>query len=193
MIKYFQDTMRILYNSIESIDDKLFEKLTKNCVDALQNKHKVVVSGLGKNVPVCDKFVGTMLSLGLNAGFMHTNSAVHGDLGLVCDGDVVIVLTKSGETVESIYLVEQLKKRDVNVWLLTFSDTSSLVDRLKPNCLILKLEHEGDLWDIAPSDSTTVNLIVLQGLVWGIAQKMGCSIINFKMNHQGGHIGELLK
>ena len=56
MIKYFQDTMRILYNSIESIDDKLFEKLTKNCVDALQNKHKVVVSGLGKNVPVCDKF-----------------------------------------------------------------------------------------------------------------------------------------
>lgn len=193
MKSYFDQTMAILKESVDSMDTKVFSRLSEDCVKTISNGGKVVVSGLGKNVPVCDKFVGTMLSLGLNAGFMHTNSAVHGDLGLVHDGDLVIVLTKSGETVESIYLVEQLKKRNVEIWLLSFTSKSTLTDSLGDNCLILDLEHEGDLWNIAPSNSTTVNLIVLQGLAWSIAKEMNCSLDCFKMNHPGGHIGEILK
>lgn len=193
MRSYFDQTMAILKESVDSMDTKVFSRLSEDCVKTISNGGKIVVSGLGKNVPVCDKFVGTMLSLGLNAGFMHTNSAVHGDLGLVHDGDLVIVLTKSGETVESIYLVEQLKKRNVEIWLLSFTPKSTLTDSLGDNCLILDLEHEGDLWNIAPSNSTTVNLIVLQGLAWSIAKEMNCSLDCFKMNHPGGHIGEILK
>lgn len=193
MRSYFDQTMAILKESVDSMDTKVFSRLSEDCVKTISNGGKVVVSGLGKNVPVCDKFVGTMLSLGLNAGFMHTNSAVHGDLGLVHDGDLVIVLTKSGETVESIYLVEQLKKRNVEIWLLSFTQKSTLTDSLGDNCLILDLEHEGDLWNIAPSNSTTVNLIVLQGLAWNIAKEMNCSLECFKMNHPGGHIGDILK
>lgn len=193
MRSYFDQTMAILKESVDSMDTKVFSRLSEDCVKTISNGGKVVVSGLGKNVPVCDKFVGTMLSLGLNAGFMHTNSAVHGDLGLVHDGDLVIVLTKSGETVESIYLVEQLKKRNVEIWLLSFTPKSTLTDSLGDNCLILDLEHEGDLWNIAPSNSTTVNLIVLQGLAWNIAKEMNCSLDCFKMNHPGGHIGDILK
>ena len=192
MRSYFDQTMAILKESVDSMDTKVFSRLSEDCVKTISNGGKIVVSGLGKNVPVCDKFVGTMLSLGLNAGFMHTNSAVHGDLGLVHDGDLVIVLTKSGETVESIYLVEQLKKRNVEIWLLSFTPKSTLTDSLGDNCLILDLEHEGDLWNIAPSNSTTVNLIVLQGLAWSIAKEMNCSLDCFKMNHPGGHIGEIL-
>lgn len=192
MIKYFHDTMEILNTAVSSMQDETFVALVEECADVLSHGNKIILSGLGKNVPVCDKFVGTMLSLGLNAGFMHTNSAVHGDLGLVCDGDIVIVLTKSGETVESIYLVEQLKKRNVSIWLLTFTQQSTLTRELKEKCLILDLEHEGDLWNIAPSNSTTVNLIVFQGLAWAIAEKRGCSLAAFKKNHPGGHIGKVL-
>ena len=124
---------------------------------------------------------------------MHTNSAVHGDLGLVQDGDLVIVLTKSGETSESIYLTQQLQKRNAVIWLLSFAKKSTLMDMVGENCLLLELSHEGDLWNIAPNNSTTANLIVLQGLAWELAQRMGCTLEQFKQNHPGGHIGELLR
>lgn len=193
MSTYFDQTITILKESLDTMDSNVFARLSEECIQTLSGGGKVIVSGLGKNVPVCDKFVGTMLSLGLNAGFMHTNSAVHGDLGLVHDNDLVIVLTKSGETVESIYLVDQLKKRNVKIWLLSFTSKSTLTEELGDNCLILDLEHEGDLWNIAPSNSTTVNLIVLQGLAWSIAKELNCSLDSFRMNHPGGHIGDILK
>ena len=183
MIRYFQETMQILNHAVESIDIGMFSRLSESCAAVLRNGKRVIVSGLGKNVPVCEKFVGTMLSLGLDAGFMHSNSAIHGDLGLVRDGDLVIILTKSGETSESIYLVQQL----------SFANASTLAERLKENSLILELSHEGDLWNVAPNNSTTVNLIVLQGLAWDIARRMDCSLEQFRRNHPGGYIGELLK
>ena len=152
----------------------------------------MVVSGLGKNVPVCDKFVGTMNSLGLEACFMNTNTAVHGDLGMVKSGDMVIILTKSGETVESVYLTQLLKKRGVDLWLLSFNRDSTLTREI-PKCLILELDHEGDAWNIVPNNSTTVNLIVLQGLALNLAERMGVTLEQFKQNHPGGAIGEKLR
>ncbi len=193
MIRYFQETMQTLSHAVESIDMQAFSRLADHCAAVLRRGNRVIVSGLGKNVPVCEKFVGTMLSLGLDAGFMHSNSAIHGDLGLVRDGDLVIVLTKSGETAESLYLVRQLELRETELWLLSFTQESTLARKLKENCLLLELAHEGDLWNIAPNNSTTVNLIVLQGLAWEIARKMDCSLEQFRRNHPGGHIGELLK
>ena len=143
-------------------------------------------------MPVCDKFVGTMNSMGLSACFMNTNSAVHGDLGMVDPKDLVIVLTKSGETVESVYLTSLLKKRGAALWLLSFSRESTLTREI-PDHLILDLDHEGDQWDIVPNNSTTVNLIVLQGLAIALSERMGVTLQQFKGNHPGGHIGEQLK
>ena len=164
MINYFEEQLRTIKDSLYSMDDKIFQKLVKQSSEAMDNGGKIVVSGLGKNVPICEKFVGSMVSLGMEAYFLHTNSAVHGDLGIVKEGDLVILLTKSGETAESIYLADLLKQRNVNLWLLTFCRESTLTQTV-PNCLILDLEHEGDLWNIMPNNSTTINLMVLQGLV----------------------------
>ena len=83
MIKYFADVERVISDSLESIDDIQFEQLVSDCEQTLRNGNKIIATGLGKNVPICDKFVGTMLSLGLNAGFLHSNTAVHGDMGMV--------------------------------------------------------------------------------------------------------------
>ena len=192
MKNYFGSIMETLTQAVDSIDERVFNKLINDCVKALDDGHKIVVSGLGKNVPVCDKFVGTMLSLGQDAYFMNTNSAVHGDIGLVKDGDVVIVLTKSGETVESVYLTSLLKKRAATLWLLSFRKDSTLTREIE-NCLILDLKEEGDPWDIVPNNSTTVNLIVLQGLAMHIAERRHVTLQDFKKNHPGGYIGEQLK
>ena len=188
----FDETLRMLTDSLRSVDEAAYNRLLEESVETLKRGNKIIASGLGKNVPICDKFVGSMLSLGLNANFLHTNSAVHGDMGMVKSGDLVIILTKSGATAESVYLADLLSKREgVNLWLLTFTRHSVLGERLKS--LVLNLEHEGDLWNIMPNNSTTLNLIVLQSLAMNVAKKMGLTLDDFKPNHPGGAIGVQLK
>ena len=188
MITYFENELKEIDASIRSLNEEEFFKWVDEAVSVINNGSKIVVSGLGKNVPICEKFVGSMVSLGMEAAFLHTNSAVHGDMGIVKDGDMVIILTKSGETSESIYLARLLKERRVNIWLLTFEAESTLAHEIS-NKIVLKLSHEGDMWNIMPNNSTTINLIVLQGLAMQIAEKRNLTINDFRRNHPGGHIG----
>lgn len=191
-MELWSNTVDVIRDSLESIHEDVFQELVNDCVEAVRREKKIIASGLGKNVPICEKFEGTMLSLGMNAFFLHTNSAMHGDLGIVRDGDVIIVLSKSGSTVESIELVKHLKMRNITIWLLTF-ETDSILTGLIQKCLTVKLTHEGDPWNIVPNNSTTINLIILQTLAMSIAEKINVSIEDFKKNHPGGHIGTLLK
>ena len=137
---------------------------------------------------------GTMLSLGLDANFLHTNTAIHGDMGMVKPGDLVIILTKSGATVESVYLSELLKQREgVQLWLLSFKAHSKLADSME-NKLIINLEHEGDLWNVVPNHSTTLNLIVLQKIAMELSKRLQLDLEkDFKPNHPGGAIGASLR
>ena len=134
-----------------------------------------------------------MLSMGLNAGFLHTNSAVHGDMGMIRAGDLVILLTKSGETEESIYLARLLlKRKNVKLRLLTFKNHSTLTEMI-PKKLVIHLENEGDLWNVLPNNSTTLNLIVLQTIAIEVAKRLQVDLENdFRPNHPGGAIGRTL-
>lgn len=192
MIKDFEETVRVLSDSLNTVNEDMFKKLVLCCCETLSDGKKVLVSGLGKNVPICEKFVGTMNSLGMNAAFLHTNSAVHGDMGIVKPGDVLIILTKSGETSESVYLTRLLENRGAHIWLFSFEENSTLAGMIEDK-IILELEHEGDMWNIMPNNSTTLNLIVLQTLAMQIARRMHVTLEKFKENHPGGHIGEILR
>ena len=191
---YFRDNQTLIENALKSIDRIVLDQLIQECADTLRAGRKIVASGLGKNVPICEKFVGTMLSLGLRAGFLHTNSAVHGDMGMVEPGDLVIVLTKSGATGESVYLVDLLKQRKgVDLWLLSFGEQSILSNTMEKK-LIVRLEHEGDKWNIMPNNSTTLNLIILQTISIELSRRLGLGLErDFKPNHPGGAIGAHLR
>ena len=188
MKNYFEKLRVSLNDSIDSLDCEAFNALLDDAERTLRAGKKIVASGLGKNVPICDKFVGTMVSLGLDAAFLHTNSAVHGDLGVVHEGDLVILLTKSGATAESVYLYDHLLVKGANIWLLTFNADSVLGQRVDQK-LVIRLDHEGDKWDIVPNNSTTLNLIVLQALAIHLSERLDVALGDFKVNHPGGHIG----
>lgn len=192
--EFFKKNMEVMENALKSISTELFNKLIDECESTLRNDKKIIVTGLGKNVPICDKFVGTMLSLGLNAGFLHTNSAVHGDMGMVKNGDLVIILTKSGSTSESVYLYDLLSKREeVDLWLITFEKSGALSLRIPDQTILIEMSHEGDLWNIVPNNSTTINLIVLQTIAIELSKRLGLTLENdFKPNHPGGAIGAKL-
>jgi len=188
MIEYFEKLLRSITDSINGLDYDVFEKLVMESLDTLKKGNKIVVSGLGKNVPICEKFVGTMLSLGLNASFMHTNTAIHGDLGVVHEGDLVIILTKSGETAESVLLFHTLQPKKANLWLMTFNGNSTLA-KMIGKAVVIPLDHEGDRWDIVPNNSTTLNLMILQALAIRLSEELKITLEQFKVNHPGGHIG----
>lgn len=192
--KYFKNNWDLIGVSLKSVRRDQMDALVDACEAALREGHKIIASGLGKNVPICDKFVGTMLSLGFDAGFLHTNTAVHGDMGMIHPGDLVIILTKSGSTAESVYLAELLKRRKgTKLWLLSFNEHSELADTME-NKLIINLEHEGDLWNIVPNNSTTLNLILLQEVAIELSKRFGLDLErDFKPNHPGGAIGAKLR
>lgn len=192
--KYFKNNWDLIGSALKSVRRDQMDALVDACEETLREGHKIIASGLGKNVPICDKFVGTMLSLGFDAGFLHTNTAVHGDMGMIHPGDLVIILTKSGSTAESVYLIELLKRRKgTKLWLLSFNEHSELADSME-NKLIINLEHEGDLWNIVPNNSTTLNLIVLQEVAIELSKRFNLDIErDFKPNHPGGAIGAKLR
>lgn len=190
--KYYDDVMTVIKDSINSIEPKVFDDLIDECVVTLQNGGKIIATGLGKNVPICEKFVGTMNSFGLDARFLHTNTAVHGDLGVIKSKDLLIMLSKSGNTKESVELAEYLQNRGTDTWLMTYSTDCKLAKICRKQ-LIMNLINEGDKWDVVPNNSASVYLIVLQGLALEIAEKMGIQLDDFKINHPGGGIGAKLR
>ena len=192
MIAYFSDVLDVIRDSLESIDGEVYSRLVDECEQTIKSGHKIIASGLGKNVPICEKFVGTLNSLGIDARFLHTNTAVHGDLGMVGNNDLVILLSKGGNTVETVALAEYLKERGTNTWLFAFNDKSKSAEIVSKR-LILHLENEGDEWDIVPNNSTTVNLIVLQGIAIELGKRMGVTLDDFRVNHPGGGIGARLR
>ena len=192
MIGYYEQVLNTIRDSLESIDTQVYNRLVGQCEDTIKSGHKIIASGLGKNVPICEKFVGTLNSLGIDARFLHTNTAVHGDLGMVGKDDLVILLSKGGNTVETVDLARYLKERGTNTWLFAFSDKSKSAEIVEQR-LILRLDNEGDEWDIVPNNSTTVNLIVLQGIAIELARRLGVTLDDFKVNHPGGGIGARLR
>ncbi|MDR1901927.1 MAG: SIS domain-containing protein [Treponema sp.] len=192
MMPCFEEQLAVISESFNALSEEQFRSLAGRCTEVLKSGGKIIASGLGKNVPICEKFVGTMNSLGMDARFLHTNSAIHGDLGMVFPGDFVLMLSKSGNTAESVTLVNHLLERRTEVWLLSFNEESKLASMLK-NRIILHLKDEGDPWNIVPNNSTIIYLIFLQGLVMRIAENMNVQLRDFAINHPGGGIGEKLR
>ena len=192
MSKYFDEKLNTIKKSLDSLSDIEFNSILDECYNTIKSGGKLVFSGLGKNVPICEKIVGTLNSLGIQANFLHTNTAMHGDLGMIQSKDLVFVLSKSGNTAESLILADYLVSRGDNAISVTFNKEAKLT-KILGKSLTLYLENEGDNWDIVPNNSSSVYLILLQGLALQLADKLGVTLKDFKKNHPGGAIGDKLK
>lgn len=182
------DTLSQIYNSFDS---KNADLLLEECVKTIKSGKKIISSGLGKNAPICEKFNGTLNSIGIKGYFMNTNSAIHGDLGVIEDGDLVILLSKSGNTEETVHLAKLIKNFKSQNWLLT-CNKSSKTEKIVDNTVKFNLLEEGDPWNLLPNNSTILFLVFLQSLAMSLIEKQNISITIVKRNHPGGAIGEKL-
>jgi len=192
VINHLESQLKALRHIIDNLDREKLSVLLDEMVETVNRGNKIITTALGKNVPICEKFTGTLLSLGINAYFLHTNSAVHGDLGVVKRGDLVLILTKSGSTEESVYLYDHLLVKKANVWLMTYNPEGELTKRAEKK-IVLHLDHEGDKWNLVPNNSSIGYLFILQALAMELAERLNVSLEEFKENHPGGYIGKVAR
>ncbi len=176
-----------LQNLVERIDEE-FEK----CVYAILNSGgRVVVSGIGKSAIVGQKIVATLNSTGTPALFMHAADAIHGDLGMIQDNDVVMVLSKSGDTPEIKVLVPLLKRTGVPI-IAMVSNTDSYLAQHSQFVLNAHAPVEADSHNLAPTTSTTVSMALGDALAICLLEARGFTRQDFARYHPGGALGKRL-
>jgi arabinose-5-phosphate isomerase len=191
MNKRFEQIIYNLKFSLESINFSKLNELISDCIFTINNNGKIISSGIGKNVPICEKFDGTLKSLGIPSLFINSNTALHGDLGSINKNDLVIVLSKSANSNEILNFYNHLLLRGCRIWFITFNK-KLLFNNSHTKILFINLIHESDLWNIMPINSSTINLIVLHEIAIQLSKKLKIKLAEFKFNHPGGNIGLLL-
>lgn len=152
---------------------------------------KVVVLGVGKSGIIANKIADTMTSTGTVAVFLHPSDALHGSLGIIADGDVVIALSNSGETDEIITLLPAIKSRDVSL-ISIVGNTDSTLSRQSDVILDASVDQEACPLNLAPTTSTTVALAIGDALAMTLMQIKGLTEQDFASNHPAGRLGKRL-
>ena len=153
---------------------------------------RVIVTGMGKSGHVARKIAATLASTGQPASFVHPAEASHGDLGMVQNGDVVLALSWSGETVELAAIVTFAKRYAIPLIAMTASPESAL-GREADVCLALPGAEEACPNGLAPTTSTTMQLALGDALAIALLESRGFTAGDFRVLHPGGKLGATLK
>lgn len=161
-------------------------------VDLIYNlKGRVVVTGIGKSANIGNKIVATLNSTGTPSIFMHAADAIHGDLGNIQDGDVVICISKSGNTPEIKVLVPLLRNTGNKVVSIT-GNLDSYLGKQSDFVLNATVDKEADPNNLAPTSSTTAQLVIGDALAVALIEKRGFGSEDFAKYHPGGALGKKL-
>jgi arabinose-5-phosphate isomerase len=187
MKKIIEDSYQIAIDALAAAKNNInedYELAVKTIVDG----NKLIVSGVGKSGFIARKIAATFSSIGKKAFFLHPVEALHGDIGMVEDGDVAILLSKSGTTDDIVRLVPFLRSRNVKI----IGITGKLNTYLANNSDIVfdgSVERESCPFDIAPTTSALLALMIGDALAVGTMHYTGMEVKDFARNHPLGQIG----
>lgn len=168
--------------------DTSFDQAVELVVAALARGRKLVVVGIGKSGNIGRKIAATLSSTGTTAVVLNSVDALHGDLGVVNEGDVVVALSYSGESEELIHLLPALKRFGVSLIALTGATKSTLGSHADVvlNCRVPK---EACPFNLAPTSSTTATLVLGDALAMAVMAARGFKVKDFAQRHPAGAIG----
>jgi len=184
----------VLINESRAVENlvRLLDNDFEACVEALLNcKGRIVVTGIGKSAIIANKMVATFNSTGTPALFMHAADAIHGDLGMIQQDDMVICLSKSGNTPEIKVLVPLLKRRGSKLVALV-SNTNSYLAQQADFVLNATIGEEACPHNLAPTTSTTAHLALGDAVAVCLLRLRNFSAQNFAEFHPGGSLGKQL-
>lgn len=185
------ETEKAAIASTQAALDETFITALKLIESAILEKKKLVLTGVGKNVPICLKMAGTFNSTGIPAAFLDPNQALHGDLGLCRDGDLCILISNSGETEDLLRLIPSLKRLGLSTLAITAAADSSLA-RFSEHVLLYHYEREACPLGLAPTASTTAALAIGDALAMVYLEMREFTKEDFARYHPAGSLGKSL-
>lgn len=187
-----RELLKLEASSIERAADRLDETSLERAIELIgQCKSKVVVVGVGKSGVIAQKIAQTLTSTGTVAIFVHPSDAMHGSLGVITTGDVVIALSNSGETDEIIAIMPTLSHRSVPLVAIVGNVDSTLA-RKADAVLDASVDKEACPLNLAPTTSTTVALAIGDAIAMTLMEAQGLTVEDFAENHPAGRLGKRL-
>lgn len=184
----------VLINESRAIGNltKYIDNQFESCVHEIYSaKGRVVITGIGKSAIIANKIVATLNSTGTPALFMHAADAIHGDLGMIQNDDIVICISKSGNTSEIKVLVPLLKRRGSKLVALV-SNTNSYLAQQADFVLNATIAEEACPHNLAPTTSTTAHLAMGDALAVCLLELRNFTSSDFAQYHPGGSLGKQL-
>ena len=177
--------------SVRAQLDQSFDRAVETVIAALKQRGKIVIVGIGKSGNVGAKIAATLTSTGSTAVVLSSVDALHGDVGIVNDGDVILALSYSGESEELVNLLPALKRFLVKIITFTGNLKSSLAKH-SDLALSVKISKEACPFNLAPTSSTTAMLVMGDALAMAILQARGFKQKDFAKYHPSGAIGRAM-
>ena len=177
--------------AIEQLADRIDEQFEAAAKAIFNSKGRLIVTGIGKSANIATKIVATLNSTGTPAIFMHAADAIHGDLGIVLKDDIVMCISKSGNTPEIKVLIPLVKSMG-NLLIANVGNTDSFLAHQADFIIDSSVEKEACPNNLAPTSSTTAQLVMGDALAIALLEMRGFSDRDFARFHPGGALGKQL-
>ncbi|MDI3527040.1 MAG: arabinose-5-phosphate isomerase [Tenuifilum sp.] len=185
------DTIKSEAAAIEQLANYIDDNFEKTIHEIFNGKGRVIVTGIGKSAIIASKIVATLNSTGTPAIFMHAADAIHGDLGIIQPDDIIICLSKSGNTPEIKVLVPLIKNLG-NRLVGIVSNTNSYLAQKADYVIRATVEREACPNNLAPTSSTTAQLVIGDAIAVCLLKLRGFTPADFARFHPGGSLGKKL-
>lgn len=186
-----QRTIALEADAIKNLSSLLTEDFNKVVDTIMAAKGRLIVSGIGKSAVIAQKIVATLNSTGTPSVFLHAADAIHGDLGMILNYDVVMIISKSGESPEIKVLV-QLIKNFGNPIVGMVGNVDSYLAKQSDFVLDTTVSQEACPNNLAPTSSTTAQMVMGDALAVALMEKRGFTTADFAKFHPGGALGKKL-
>jgi arabinose-5-phosphate isomerase len=189
---YWKESLKIQCDSIiQMLNNQQLEKEANELIKLIKNTNEFVYfTGIGKNGFVAAKVASTFNSLGIRSLFIDPVNTLHGDMNIFTDKDILIAISKSGETEELIHFISTLKKTSDTKVISIVSKQDSSLEKLSTLTVHIPILHEGDHLNLAPVASSVVFMSFLQSLAVQISSENGFDKKQFVKGHPGGTLGK---
>ncbi len=187
IVEFAKETLQIEIDSLINLRNSLAESFA-DAIELILQAKKIIVSGIGKSGIIGHKIAGTLLSIGFPAVYMHSVDALHGDIGIVAEGDLVILLSKSGSTEEIVQLVPFLRNRGAKIISIVGNENSYLAKESNV-CILARVEREACPLNIVPTSSALVALAVGDALAATLMKIRNFTVEDFARQHPLGQLG----
>lgn len=185
------DTEIAAVKAVRRLLDGAFDSAVELLVKTLSNRGKVIIVGIGKSGNIGRKIAATLTSTGSTSVVLNSVDALHGDLGIINDGDAVLALSYSGESEELLHLLPAIKRMASPIIAMTGNPRSTLARRSEV-ILNVRVPKEACPFNLAPTSSTTAMLVMGDALAMAVLQARGFKEQDFARRHPAGAIGRAL-